>query len=87
MKRSEVYRYNPNFVIDLRSKFTSTIVPAAKQLTDTIGKLREDLVENLKYSQNQQAHYHDSKHKYIEFKVGDKVWLLSSNIQRSIEET
>ena len=74
------YGYNPNFTIDLRSKPTSS-VPAAKHLADTIAKLHEHLVENLKYAQNQQARYHDAKHKRVEFKVGEKVWLLSTNIR------
>ena len=75
------YGYNPNFTIDLRSKSTSTSVPAAKHLADTIAKLHEHLVENLKYAQNQQARYQDAKHKRVEFKVGKKVWLLSTNIR------
>src|SRR5439155_19764400 len=42
--------------------------------------LHEDLVELIKVAQNQQARYYDAKHKRVEYKVGDKVWLLSSNI-------
>jgi hypothetical protein len=31
--------------------------------------------------QDHQARYHNAKHKPVEFNVGDKVWLLSTNIR------
>ena len=69
-------------MIDLCSKSSTSMstVSAAKHLVNTIIKLHEHFVENLKYAQNQQAHYYDVKHKCVEFKVGEKVWLLSINI-------
>jgi hypothetical protein len=49
-------------------------------MAERLKNLHEDLTELIKMSQNQQAKYYDAKHKRVEFKVGDKVWLLSQNI-------
>src|SRR5205814_8373322 len=43
--------------------------------------LHEELIENIKSAQNQQAWYYDAKHKCIEFSIGDKVWLNVQNIK------
>jgi len=72
------YGFNPKFTITLRSPSTS--VPAAEALAQRFRSHHDDLIENIKSAQNQQARYHDAKHKRIEFAVGDKVWLFSTNI-------
>lgn len=38
-------------------------------------------MENIKQIQDSQVYYYDAKHEYIEFVVGDKVWLLTPNIR------
>ena len=43
--------------------------------------IHEDLTELIKVTQNQQARYYDARHKRVEYNVGDKVWLMSSNIR------
>jgi hypothetical protein len=73
------YGFNPRFNVDLR-QFEKYPVPAAKELADRLHDLHENLVELIKVAQDQQAKYYDAKHKRVEYKVGDKVWLLSSNI-------
>ena len=74
------YGYNPKFTVDLK-KFDKYPVPAAQDMAQRLKTLHEDLVELIKVAQNQQARYYDAKHKRIEYKVGDKVWLLSPNIR------
>ena len=73
------YGYNPRFTIDL-NRFDKYPVPAAKEMAKRLQQLHEALVELIKATQNQQAKYYDAKHKRVEYKVGDKVWLLASNI-------
>jgi len=78
------YGYNPNFTIDLHansSNFPDSSVPAANDLADTSRQLHEHLIETLTFSQNQQAQYYDAKHERVEFNIGDKVWLLATNIR------
>ena len=72
------YGFHPRFTISLRP--SSTSVPAAKALAQNFQSHHNDLIENIKSAQNQQARYYDAKHKRIEFVVGDKVWLFSKNI-------
>ena len=38
-------------------------------------------MENIKQTQDSQAWYYNAKHKYIDFVIGDKVWLLTPNIR------
>jgi len=73
------YGYNAQFNVDLR-KFAKYPVQAAKDMAEQLKHLHEDLSELIKSAQNQQAKYYDTKHKRVEFSVGDKVWLLSRNI-------
>jgi RNase H-like domain found in reverse transcriptase/Reverse transcriptase (RNA-dependent DNA polymerase)/Integrase zinc binding domain/Chromo (CHRromatin Organisation MOdifier) domain/Integrase core domain len=77
------YGYHPEFHVNVQatSTSTSTLVPAAQDLADRFKALHEELVETVKTSQNLQAKYYDAKHKPIEFKPGDKVWLLTPNIR------
>ena len=72
------FSFHPKFTINLRSPSTS--VPAAKALAETLQSHHSDLIESIKSAQNHQARYYDTKHKRIEFSVGDKVWLSSLNI-------
>ena len=74
------YGYNPRFSIELR-QFAKHPVPAAQEMAERLKNIHEDLTELIKVTQNQQAKYYDAKHKRVEYKVGDKVWLLSSNIR------
>src|SRR5437667_3934318 len=73
------YGYNPRFTVELR-QFSKHPVPAAEEMAKRLKTIHEDLTELIKVTQNQQARYYDAKHKRVEYKVGDKVWLLSSNI-------
>jgi Integrase core domain. len=73
------YGYHPRFGINLRA-LPELPVPAAKQLAERLKTLHEELVELLKKTQNHQAKYYDAKHKRVEFQVGDKVWLLATNV-------
>ena len=74
------YGYNPRFTIEL-SQFSKYPVPAAEEMATRLKTIHEDLIELIKVAQNQQAKYYDAKHKRVEYQVGDKVWLLSSNIR------
>ena len=74
------YGYNPRFTVELR-QFSKYPVPAAEETAKRLKTIHEDLTELIKVAQNQQAKYYDAKHKRVEYKVGDKVWLLSSNIR------
>jgi len=74
------YGYNPRFSVELR-QFDEHPVPAAEDMAKRLKAIHEELTELIKVTQNQQAKYYDAKHKRIEYKVGDKVWLLSSNIR------
>jgi Reverse transcriptase (RNA-dependent DNA polymerase)/RNase H-like domain found in reverse transcriptase/Integrase zinc binding domain/Chromo (CHRromatin Organisation MOdifier) domain/gag-polyprotein putative aspartyl protease len=74
------YGYNPRFTVDLR-QFTKHPVPAAEEMAKHLKAIHENLIELIKVVQNQQAKYYDAKHKRVEYKPGDKVWLLSSNIR------
>jgi len=75
------YGFHPTFTVNLRSPSnTSTSVPAAKTLAQTLKSHHHELIENIKSAQNHHARYYDAKHKRIEFSVGNKVWLLSKNI-------
>jgi len=42
-------------------------------MAERLKHLHEDLSELIKSAQNQQAKYYDTKHKRMEFSVGDKV--------------
>jgi transposase InsO family protein len=73
------YGYHPRFT------FTTTTpspldVPAAKELADKLAAHHDALSENIKFAQDSQARYYDSKHQRVEFNVGDKAWLLSTNV-------
>ena len=73
------YSYNPQFNVELHP-FSKYPVPTAKERAEQLKALHEELIELIKTTQNQQARYYDAKHKRVEYQVGDKVWLLSSNI-------
>ena len=73
------YGYNPSFNIDIRR--SNIPVPAAKAIAENLGRLHDTLRDNLVYAQDQQAKYYDAGHKRIDFEVGNKVWLLSTNIR------
>jgi hypothetical protein len=75
------YGYHPEFHVTLKPPSSLTSVPAAKDLAARLQSLHEQLVENIKSAQAQQAKYYDAKHKPIEFQPGDKVWLLTPNIK------
>ena len=72
------YGYNPEFTLSLRSPISA---PTVKIFADSLHSAHERLVENIKSAQNHQARYYNAKQKSVEFNVGDKVWLLSTNIR------
>jgi len=70
------YGFHPRFL----AEFTPTPIPAANDVASHLHNVHDRLVENIKKAQDYQAQYYDRKHKPIEFKPGDAVWLNSSNI-------
>ena len=59
---------------------TSHAAPAAEEFASYLHEVHERLVQNVKHSQDRQAKYYDAKHKPVEFKPGDLVWLNPANI-------
>ena len=55
--------------------------PTVEDLVERLKNVHEQLVDVLTSAQNQQAKYYDAKHKPLYLSVGDKVWLLSTNIR------
>jgi hypothetical protein len=53
----------------------------ATVLTESFQEIYDKVRENLTSAQESQALYYNAKHKNIEFKPGDKVWLLTRNIK------
>ena len=49
------YGFHPTFTVNLQSTSTSTSVPAAKTLAQTLKSHHSDLIENIKSAQNHQA--------------------------------
>lgn len=73
------YGYHPRFMFSTTT--TSPLdVPAAKELADKLTAHHDALSETIKFVQDSQARYYDAKHQCMEFNVGDKVWLLLTNI-------
>jgi chemotaxis protein CheY-P-specific phosphatase CheC len=72
------YGYNPTFTLNLR---TPVSTPSAKAYAESLRSIHDQLIDNLKSAQDHQARYYDAKHKPMSFNVGDKVWLLSTNIR------
>jgi hypothetical protein len=75
------YGFNPRFSFNPQPTINSDAAPAAQLTAERLRNLHDDLVEKIKKSQNDQARYYDTKHKRIEFAVGDKVWLRAVNIK------
>ena len=79
-----IYGYNPSSGTELKSleqtPQTELDVPVAKERAQFIKELQEYLAERITESQYFQARYYNNKHTQIEFRVGDRVWLLSRNI-------
>lgn len=75
------YGFHPQLSLNLRPENPNEQAPAATELAEKLKFLHEDLVEKVKFAQNHQAKYYDAKHKRVEFSVGDKVWLSSTNIR------
>jgi hypothetical protein len=73
------YGYHPRFTFSTTTA-SPLDIPAAKELADKLAAHHDALAENIKTAQDTQARYYDAKHQRVEFKVGDKVWLLSTNI-------
>ena len=75
------YGYHPNFHFNLDLDLDSDVSsPTATDFAKSLLHHHDALAENVKQAQDSQARYYDAKHKRIEFKPGDKVWLLSNNI-------
>ena len=74
------YGFHPRFLAESNSPFSSHSAPAAEEFASYLHEVHERLVQNVKHAQDLQAKYYDAKHKPVEFKPGDLVWLNSSNI-------
>jgi Reverse transcriptase (RNA-dependent DNA polymerase)/RNase H-like domain found in reverse transcriptase/Integrase zinc binding domain/Chromo (CHRromatin Organisation MOdifier) domain/Aspartyl protease len=72
------YGFHPRFLAEFANP--TTPIPAANDFASHLQEVHERLVENIKKAQDYQAHYYDRKHKPVEFKPGDLVWLNSSHI-------
>jgi hypothetical protein len=70
------YGFHPCFL----AEFTSTNVPATDEFAARMHQVHERLVENVTKAQDIQARYYDCKHKPVEFKPRELVWLNASNI-------
>src|SRR5436305_8582731 len=66
------YDYHSRLNLDIR-KYLQYSVSIAKVLVENLRLLHDKLIENLKIAQDHQAHYYDTKHKCIQFNVGEKV--------------
>jgi len=78
------YGFHPRFLAESTpiSPFSSTFhaAPAAEEFASYLHEVHERLVQNVKHSQDRQAKYYDAKHKSVEFKPSDLVWLNPMNI-------
>ena len=77
------YGFHPRFLAESNSPDpprSSHAAPAAEEFASYLHEVHEHLVQNVKHAQDLQAKYYDAKHKPVEFKPGDLVWLNSSNI-------
>ena len=70
------YGFHPRFL----AEFSPTPVPAANDFASHLHEVHDRLVENVKKAQDISARYYDRKHKPIELKPGDLVWLNSSHL-------
>ena len=61
-------------------QFSKYLISVIKEMTECLKILHEDLSELIKIAQNQQIKYYNTKHKCVEYQVGEKVWFLSQNI-------
>ena len=58
------------------------IAPSSED-EDTVSRVRFQVNENIRSSQDKQAFYYDKKHTDLKFKVGDLVFLSTKNITAS----
>ena len=72
---SHYSRFNP----ELYSKTTTSISMSTEKCTKFLWGLHDWLVKTIKLSQNTQARFYDTKHKPVEFSIGNKVWLAVRN--------
>jgi hypothetical protein len=70
------YGFHPRFL----TEFSPTPVPAANDFASHLHEVHDRLIENVKKAQDISARYYDQKHKPIEYKPGDLVWLNSSHL-------
>jgi len=76
------YGFHPRFLAESQSSPGSSFhaAPAAEEFASYLHEVHERLVQNVKHAQDLQAKYYDAKHKPVDLKPGDSVWLNSSNI-------
>jgi len=78
------YSFHPCFLAESNpspnSPSSSHSASAAEEFASYLHEIHERLMQNVKHAQDLQAKYYDAKHKPVQFKPGDLVWLNSSNI-------
>jgi hypothetical protein len=72
------YGFHPKFNLEIPG---DSINPLAKERAKRLGQVQQDLMAELKLTQEWQKKHVDRQCKdHPNFKVGDKVWLLKKNI-------
>ncbi len=76
-----IYRYNPDFYIDVADNVSQERVLAAKERILKLQELREKLRDQWIRAQERQQKYYNQRHQEIEFKRGDVVKLSTRNLR------
>jgi hypothetical protein len=72
------YGFHPRFSLEILGDLVN---PSAEERATRLGQVQQDLMAELKLTQEWQKKQADCQHKdHPNFKVGDKVWLLRKNI-------
>jgi hypothetical protein len=72
------YGFHPRFSLEIPG---DSVNPSAKKRATRLGQVQQNLMEELKLTQEWQKKQADRQRKdHPNFKVGDKVWLLRKNI-------
>jgi len=67
------YGYHPRFNSEIHPKITTSISLSTKVRAKYLWDLHDRLVDTIKLSQNIQAKFYNTKHKPVEFSIGDKA--------------
>ncbi len=72
------YGFHPQFSLEI---LRDSVNPSAEERAKRLGQVQQDLMVELKLTQEWQKKKADRRHKdHPNFKVGNKVWLLRKNI-------